>query len=131
MGANGNMADEQIAESPVARLRSFSRLLHDIYQGQRVALICARFTYRGIVAEVGEDFIVLSNAVSVEVTGASNSEEPSTEDPINGPVTIKHDAIEILFQPRWVDAPLPGEATWEAYQNKRAARTAQAQQGTR
>ena len=77
--------------------------------GQKVAVLCARYHYRGILSVVTKDCLVLANAASVEVSGPSSAEHPQTEDPINGSVTIKNDAIEILWQPNWLKAPLPGE----------------------
>lgn len=84
------------------------------YVGQKVAVICARYQYRGILSAVLKDSLVISNATSVEVSGASNQEAPQTEDPINGTVVVKSDAVEILYQPHWVNAPLPGEDETES-----------------
>jgi len=80
--------------------------------GEKVAVLCARYQYRGRLAEVTEDCLVISNAMAVEVSGRSESDKPNTEDPVNGSVAIKLDAIEILYQPRWCEAPLPGEDGW-------------------
>lgn len=78
------------------------------HEGQKVAVLCARYQYRGILSEIHEDHIVLANATAVEISGPSNSEKPQTEDAIGGSVVIKTDAIEILYQPRWSQAPIPG-----------------------
>jgi hypothetical protein len=78
------------------------------YIGQQVAILCARYQYRGQVSQVTSDCIVLANASCVEVSGACSLERPQTEDAIGGSVIIKTDAIEILYQPNWCNAPLPG-----------------------
>ena len=88
-------------------VRNFSDLAKQ-YIGQPVAVLCARYQYRGQLSQVMTDCIVLANASCVEVSGACNLERPQTEDPIGGSVTIKTDAIEILYQPNWCNAPLPG-----------------------
>ena len=77
--------------------------------GQKMAILCARYQYRGVIAHVGEDFIVLANARSVEISGPSAKATPEREDDIGGFVIIKHDAIEIAYQPTWSQAPLSFE----------------------
>ena len=77
--------------------------------GQKVAVICARYQYRGILSHVSYDCCIIADATCVEISGASGSERPETEDPIRGTVCIKHDAIEIMYQPHWCFAPLPSE----------------------
>jgi hypothetical protein len=79
------------------------------HEGQKIAVLCARYQYRGVVAHVGEDFIVLANARSVEISGPSAKATPEREDDIGGFVIIKHDAIEIAYQPTWSQAPLSFE----------------------
>lgn len=79
------------------------------YIGQKVAVIAARYQYRGILSKVCQDCIVLANACSVEVSGVTMSEHPQTEDVIGGSIIIKNDAIELFYQPKWCFAPLPGE----------------------
>jgi hypothetical protein len=65
--------------------------------------------YRGILSEVGDEHLVLANACAVERSGPCNGARPVTEDPIGGSIGIKYAAVEIVFQPNWVNAPLPGE----------------------
>lgn len=77
--------------------------------GQKVAMICARYQYRGTLSEVLEDCIILSNPTSVEVSGPSNAARPQTEDAIPCSIMIRIDAIELFYQPTWANAPLPGE----------------------
>lgn len=79
------------------------------FKGQKIAVICVRYQYRGFLTEIGDDYICLSNATAVEVSGPCQSERPTTEDPIGGSIFIKTDAIELFYRPGWVEAPLPGE----------------------
>jgi len=83
------------------------------FTGQKIALICARYQYRGVLTEVADDHCMLANATSVEVSGPCNRERPQTEDPIDGSIMIMLGAVELIYQPRWVNAPLPSE---EGYQ---------------
>lgn len=76
--------------------------------GQPVAIMCARYNYRGIVAEVGDDHVVLSNASMVEISGRNSNDKPDTEDPFFGSVAISLFAVEQVSQPNWVHAPIPG-----------------------
>jgi hypothetical protein len=78
-------------------------------KGQKVAVLAARYQYRGILSEFSDERITLADACAVENSGASNSERPETEDPISGSVHISTNAIEIVYQPKWVHAPLPSE----------------------
>jgi len=76
-------------------------------QGQQVAVLAARYQYRGVLSEVTSDRITLANACAVETSGPSSGDVPNTEDPIGGSVHISMNAIEIVYQPNWVHAPLP------------------------
>lgn len=76
------------------------------FVGQPVAVLCARFNYRGILSFVGHDHLVLAQARAVESSGASNQERPSNEDPIGSSVIISLNAIELIYWPNWCMAPL-------------------------
>jgi hypothetical protein len=76
------------------------------YVGQPLAVLCARFNYRGILSVVGEDFLVLAQARAVESSGASSQERPSNEDPIGSSVVISLNAVELIYQPNWAFSPL-------------------------
>jgi hypothetical protein len=76
------------------------------YIGQQVAVLCARYQYRGVLSECLSDSLVLANAASVEISGPSNQTAPNTEDKIHSSVVIKYDAVEIFYQPKWAFAPL-------------------------
>jgi len=79
------------------------------YKGQKCAVLCARYQYRGRLVAVNQECLVLADATAVEVSGQTNSAQPQTEDAISGSVTIKCDAVEIIYQPEWCFAPLPSE----------------------
>jgi hypothetical protein len=79
------------------------------FVGQKVAFLCCRYQYRGVLSQVLDDAVLLANATSVEVSGATASEAPQTEDAIGSTIMIKLDSIEIFYQPNWCYAPLPGE----------------------
>jgi len=79
------------------------------YIGQKVAVLACRYQYRGFLSKVLKGCVILTNACSVEVSGASMSAAPSTEDVIGSTIIISLDAIELFYQPNWVNAPLPGE----------------------
>ncbi len=76
------------------------------YIGQPVAILCARFNYRGILSKVCDDCVILAQARAVESSGASNSERPNSEDPIGSSVVISLNAVELVYQPRWAGASL-------------------------
>lgn len=81
--------------------------------GQKIALRCCRYMYRGILASVSDAAespgVVLTNACFVQATGSEMDDEPQTEDQIEGDVFISFNAVEAVTQTRWVRAPLPGE----------------------
>lgn len=84
---------------------SMSSVLQD-YLGQPIAVLCARFNYRGILSKVTDDCVVLAKARAVESSGASSSDRPNSEDPIGSSVIIALNAVELVYQPNWVFAPL-------------------------
>ena len=84
---------------------SMSSVLQD-YLGQPVAVLCARFNYRGILSKVTDDCLILAQARAVESSGASSSDRPNSEDPIGSSVIISLNAVELVYQPNWVFAPL-------------------------
>lgn len=76
------------------------------YVGQRVAIICARFNYMGVVSSVGSDHVILANAYAIEESGSSSGERPITADCITSSVVISLGAVEIIMQPRWCFADM-------------------------
>ena len=76
--------------------------------GQKIAVLCARYHYRGVLSVVTQDCLVLANGISVEVSRRSRADHAETEDPTDSFIIIKHDAIEIVYQPNWCFAPIEG-----------------------
>lgn len=71
------------------------------YKEQPIAILCCRYWYRGLLAHVSKDVVVLREPRAVETTGRASSERPDTEDPIPSDLAISTDAIEIVCQPTW------------------------------
>jgi hypothetical protein len=88
--------------------KNFSELMRNNYLGQQIVLIAARYQYWGIVSKVTDDCIVLAQAVAVQRSGSAQDDKPDTIDVIGSSIIIKHDAIELVFFPKWVGNPLPG-----------------------
>lgn len=78
--------------------------------GEKIAVLCTRYNYRGVLSGIGDNFLILADACAVERSGPCSGDKPVTEDAIQGSIFIKFDAIEIIFQPNWVNAPLPAES---------------------
>lgn len=76
------------------------------YIGEPVAVLCARYNYRGVLSKVTEDCLVLAQARAVETSGQSSNAVPDTEDVIGSSVVISLGAVELVYQPNWVFAPL-------------------------
>lgn len=79
------------------------------YEGQPVAILCARYWYRGVLKELGADYVLLKYPRAVEVTGSAQSERPEREDPIPSDLMIRIDFMEIVCQPTWVTHDLSEE----------------------
>jgi len=101
--------EEYVLPPQPAKPRTFVEVMQQEFLGKKMAALCVRYHYRGFLAAVYEDCLILSNSASVEVSGKSKSEKPENEDPIGTFITVRTDAIEIAWQPAWVEAPLPGE----------------------
>lgn len=81
-------------------MRLYERLKS--YEGQPIAILCARYWYRGILKEVGEDHALLTNPRAVEVTGSASQDRPEREDVIPSDLMVRLDFVEIVCQPSWV-----------------------------
>lgn len=77
-------------------------VIRENYMNAPLAILCARYWYRGVVVKAGKDFITLSQVRAVEVTGPAASAQPQTEDPVPSDMTISTGAIEQFCQPLWV-----------------------------
>lgn len=84
----------------VVKLALHERL--EAYKGQPIAVLCARYWYRGILKEVGKDHVLLTNPRAVEVTGSASQDHPEREDVIPSDLMIRIDFMEIVCQPTWV-----------------------------
>ena len=83
--------------------------------GQKVAVLCNRYQYRGILIDAEESHVTLANGTSVEVSGTANNDCPTVEDPVaNTDLIIPMGMIELIYQPQWSQAPLPGEKDYKA-----------------
>lgn len=103
------MAKSKINVDRIAIEKTKAQTMKDAlqaYVGQPLAILCARFNYRGILSTVGEDFVVLAQARAVESSGASSQERPSNEDPIGSSVVISLNAVELIYQPNWAFSSL-------------------------
>lgn len=87
------------------KVPSRQQVLHQ-YMGQPIAVLCARFAYRGVLSAVGDDYLILAQARAVESSGASSSDRPNSEDPIGSSVMVSLDALELVYQPNWCFAAL-------------------------
>lgn len=71
------------------------------YFNQPLAFLCFRFWYRGIVTQVGQGFIVLSNPFAIDNSGAATGETARREEPLPSDWYISLDAIEGCGQMVW------------------------------
>jgi hypothetical protein len=102
------MAKKTVADKKVPDVVGENKLQKTLQQfvGQPIAVLCARFNYRGILSFVGDDHLVLAQARAVESSGASSQERPSNEDVIGSSVIISLNAIELCYWPNWAYASL-------------------------
>ena len=68
-------------------------------KGEAIMISCVKFCFRGIVSEVGEDHVILTQSYNVFETGNLTAINPAREEPILGDNCIMYDAIENVFQP--------------------------------
>ena len=71
------------------------------FLGEPIAVLCCRYWYRGIVAEVLDDSVILSNPYAVEVMGPAAGARVETEDRIPSDICILFQAAEIVMRPAW------------------------------
>jgi len=93
--------------TPFERLDAPKRNMTDIlteHLGEPISVLCVRYWYRGVVREVGADFLVLDPAWAVSVTGAPTASQATTEDRLPGRLIVKTDFIEIVGQFTWTFA---------------------------
>lgn len=71
------------------------------YTGQPVALVCGQLWYRGIVKDMGTDYVVLDPAWSVEKPGFADAERAESEHRMPSAVVLSGRAIHVICQPKW------------------------------
>jgi len=76
------------------------------FLNQQVAVLCARWQYRGVLLGIYNDHLILNPSMGVVSSGLSEGEEPEEEHTIVNGVMIKKDAVEIIYRPAWCEAPL-------------------------
>jgi len=69
--------------------------------GEPIAALGMRYTYRGILVEVGEDYFVLSNPYAVESAGLPTAARATTECEIPCDILLPLNIFEVFFQPVW------------------------------
>jgi hypothetical protein len=70
-------------------------------KGEAVAILCARYWWRGIVAEVGDDGLILGGSILVYETGKMDGNQPKSEEACGADTFISYDAIELIGQFPW------------------------------
>lgn len=79
------------------------------FMNKPLAILCARYWYRGIVVDVGTDYATLGCVRAVEVTGPAATATPQTEDTVPSEMTISLQAVEQICQPLWVWHEMPAQ----------------------
>ncbi len=77
------------------------------YLHKPIAVLCARYWYRGILAKINDDSIVLAYPRAVEVSGPATGNQPVSEDNIPSDVILTLGSIEMVAQPNWVWQGMP------------------------
>jgi len=86
------------SESALLSINEALRRLH----GEAVFILCARYSYRGILAEIGDSWVRLTQARAVEITGGDmEAQRPERETAIGSDVLIRIEFIELVAQPGW------------------------------
>jgi hypothetical protein len=84
----------------------FKKYIVEPHEGNRVAILCNRYWYRGIVKKVANDCIVLEKGIAVEIAGRPEDAKSQVEDWIGSDVFIPRTTIEMICHPKWCEAPL-------------------------
>lgn len=89
----------------------FKKYVVEPYEGNRVAVLCNRYWYRGIVKKATSDCIVLEKGIAVEIAGKPEDAKSKVEDWIGSDVFIPRTTIEMICHPKWCEAPLEPNKT--------------------
>ena len=92
--------------APMEEWEEYKNTIVEPHEGDKVAVICNRYRYRGEIKRVTDDCIVLEKATAVEVT---HNAKIITEDWIGSDVFIPRATIEMICRPKWCEAPLEPE----------------------
>lgn len=68
---------------------------------QPIAVLAARYWYRGVLAGADETGILIRNPRAVEATGPATGAVPQTEDVIPSDLLIRTEFVECICQPTW------------------------------
>lgn len=71
------------------------------YTGQPVALFCGQLWYRGVLKDMGTDYVVLDPAWAVEKPGGADAEKADVEYRVPSAVVVSGRAIQLVCQPKW------------------------------
>lgn len=85
---------------------SFESYVVEPHEGNKVAILCNRYWYRGIVKKVEDDCVVLEKGIAVEIVGKPEDAKSKAEDWIGSDVFIPRTTIEMICHPKWCEAPL-------------------------
>ena len=77
------------------------------YTGQPIAVLCSGSWYRGVLKEVGTDYIILDPARAVAQTGPFNAEKPAVESAIASAAIVSAANVELVCQPAWAWFEMP------------------------
>lgn len=70
-----------------------------------IAILCQRYVYRGILKNIYPNYLVLDKCCAVEHAGRSEKKETEKEDYIEKPIRIFVSRIELIYEPKWANAP--------------------------
>lgn len=87
--------------------------------GQPIGILCARYWYRGILSEIGDRWVRLTNAYCVEQTGVFTATKATIEEPFPSDVLLKLDFVEIIAQPAWIFEGVNNPPTKRAQKEKK------------
>lgn len=70
-------------------------------KGEAVAILCSRYWWKGIVAEVGDNEVLLADTYLVYETGKMDGAKAKSEEACGTDTLISFDAIELCGQFPW------------------------------
>ena len=70
-------------------------------KGEAVAILCSRYWWRGIIAEVGENEVVLADTFLVYEAGPMDGAKAKSEEACGTDTLVSFDAIELAGQFPW------------------------------